>query len=338
MRGIPTTAAIFAAALAGWSGVAGAEETTLIFATTNVPQIHANVRVLHPWAQRMNEQGKGVLKIDVRDGMTLANHVNYYQRALDDVVQLTWGVQSQIAGKFPRSHVAALPFEAETAEQASIAYWRLYKTGLLDAEYDEIVPLMLIGFTQAGVHTAKPLRTLDNLNGLKLTMNSKLVSDAITRLGATPISLPLPDFYEGLQRGTVDGAAIPWTAFAPFKLGEVTTYHVEAQLGNSIGVVFMTRKRYAALPAAARKVVDDNAGEKESRVFGAMWDSEDAKGRDMVKAMGGKHVFVSPTPEQSAKWRERVAPVAADWVKATPGGDKILATWREFLAKAKTGG
>jgi TRAP-type C4-dicarboxylate transport system substrate-binding protein len=332
------SALVGAIAFAVSAGTAVAEETTLIFATTNVPQIHANVRVLHPWAQRMNEQGKGVLKIDVRDGMTLANHINFYQRAIDDVVQLTWGIQSQVAGKFPRSHVVTLPFEAETAEQSSIAYWRLYKTGLLDIEYDEIVPLMLIGLSQTGVHTAKPMRSLDSLNGLKLTMNSKSVSDAITRLGGTPISLPLPDFYEGLQRGTVDGAAISWPAFAPFKLAEVTSYHVETNLGNSIGVVFMTRKRYAALPAAARKVIDANSGEKESRVFGAMWDSEDQKGRELVKAMGGKHVFVSLTPEQSAKWREKVAPVAEEWAKATPNGAKILATYREFLAKAKTGG
>jgi TRAP-type C4-dicarboxylate transport system substrate-binding protein len=337
MKMLRSTLRLGAAALALSSGMAAAQETTLIFATTNAPNVHANVRVLHPWAQRMNEQGKGVLRIDVRDGMTLANHINFYQRALDDVVQITGGVQSQVAGKFPRSHVAALPFVSGTAEQASVAYWRLYRTGLLDAEYDEIVPLMLISFSRAGVHTSKPVRSLDNLNGLKLAMNSKLVSDAISRLGATPISLPLPDFYEGLQRGTVDGVAIAWTAFAPFKLAEVTTYHVDSQLGNSIGVVFLTKKRYAALPAAARKVIDDNSGERESRTFGAMWDSEDEKGYRMVKAMHGKHVFASLTPEQTAKWRERVAPVVADWVRATPSGDKILATYRELLAKAKSG-
>jgi TRAP-type C4-dicarboxylate transport system substrate-binding protein len=282
--------ALLAAAFAAAAGstAASAQETTLIFATTNVHNIHANVRVLHPWAQRMNEQGRGVLKIDVRDGMTLANHINFYQRALDDVVQITWGIQSQVAGKFPRSHVVTLPFEAESAEQASVAYWRLYKTGLLNAEYDEIVPLMLID--------------------------------------------------EGIQRGTVDGAAIPWTAIWPFKLGEVTTYHVEAQLGNSLGVVFMTKKKYDALPAAARKVIDDNRGEAESRTFGAMWDSEHDKGREMARAMGGKHAIVALTPEQTARWRERIAPLAAEWAKSTPDGEKVLGAWRELLAKVKAGG
>jgi TRAP-type C4-dicarboxylate transport system substrate-binding protein len=101
----------------------------------------------------------------------------------------------------------------------------------------------------------------------------------------------------------------------------------------------MTRKKYDALPAAARKVIDANAGERESRTFGAMWDSENDKGREMVRALGGaKHAIVQLTPEQTAKWRERLAPLAAEWAKSAPDGEKVLGAWRELLAKVKAGG
>jgi TRAP-type transport system periplasmic protein len=69
-----------------------AQETTLVFATTNAPNAHLNARVMHPWAERINQQGKGVVRIDVRDGPTMANHLNYYQRVMDDVVQIAWGL------------------------------------------------------------------------------------------------------------------------------------------------------------------------------------------------------------------------------------------------------
>jgi TRAP-type C4-dicarboxylate transport system substrate-binding protein len=320
------------------ANLAPAEEISLIFATTNVPNIHVNVQVMHPWAKRVNEQGKGVVKIDVRDGFTLANHTNFYTRALDDVVQITWGIQSQVGGKFPRSHVVGLPYLIDKAEHAAVAYWRLYKSGLLDAEYDEIVPLFFCVIPHAAVHTSKPLPSLDNLRGLKLTMNSKIVSDAITRLGATPISLPLPDFYEGIRRGTVDGAVIPWTAVPPFKLHEVTSYHVDVPLGNSIGVLFMAKKRFEALPAAARKVLMDNAGEQESRSCGAFWDKVSGEGRNMVKALGAKHTIVTLNPEQSANWRRQVEPVIAQWAKETRDGDRVLAKYRELLAQVKASG
>ena len=315
-------------------GGASAEET-LIFATTNAPTTGANTQVLHPWAARMNAQGAGALKIDVRDGLALANHTNFYDRALNDVVQLTWGIQSQVAGKFVRSHVVTLPIEAGT-EDASVAYWRLYKTGLLDAEYDDIQPLMLVALSQSTLHTKRPLASLDNLQGLKLAMNSKLVGDVIGRLGASPITIPLTDFYEALNRGTIDGAAIGWTAAETYKLNEVVTTHVDYPIGGTIGVVFMAKKRYGALSEAARKVIDANAGEKETRVFGAYWDRYADEVRQKVKG-DTRHQVITLDAAQSAKWRERVAPLVDEWVKATPDGAKVLAAWRDIVAKGKAG-
>ena len=316
-------------------GAAQAQETTLIFATTNAPTTGANTQVLHPWAARMNEQGKGVLKIDVRDGLSLANHTNFYDRALNDVVQLTWGIQSQVAGKFVRSPVVTLPIDAGT-EDASVAYWRLYKTGLLDAEYDEIQPLMLVALSQSTLHTRKPLATLDTLQGLKIAMNSKMVGDVVARLGGSPITIPLTDFYEALNRGAIDGTGIGWTAVETYKMNEVATYHVDTPLGGTIGVVFMEKKRYAGLPEAARKVIDANAGEKETRIFGAYWDRYANEVRQRMKA-DPRHQVITLDAAQRAKWQERMAPLVDEWVKATPDGARVLATWREIVAKVKAG-
>jgi hypothetical protein len=94
-------AALGAAALLGCLSAAAAEETTLIFATTNPPTAHLNARVLHPWAARINEAGKGVVKLDVRDGPQLVNSRNHYSRVVDDVVQVSWGSPNNVAGKFP---------------------------------------------------------------------------------------------------------------------------------------------------------------------------------------------------------------------------------------------
>jgi TRAP-type C4-dicarboxylate transport system substrate-binding protein len=335
------SAKIFAATALLWCGFApapaAAEETTLIFATTNPATAHLNARVLHPWAARINEQGKGVVRIDVRDGPTLANSRNFYGRVVDDVVQITFGGPTGVAGKFPLSEVAALPFLVETSEAASVAFWRLYKSGLLDGEYNEIVPMFLVVFPPVGVHTAKPLRTLESLAGVKLVTLNKLQSQVVERLGGLPLAMPIIDIYEAVQRGTADGTTIQWTAFQPFKLAEVTTYHVDVFLGSQPSMVIMAKKKYEALPAAARKIIDDNSGESQTRVFGKFWDAVDVEARTAVKA-SGKHTVVDLPPELNAKWRSQVAPVTAEWAKTTPGGEKVLSTYRELLAKARSGG
>jgi TRAP-type transport system periplasmic protein len=326
------------ASLAFGAAPASSQEINLIFATTNAPNAHLNVRAHHPWAARINEQGKGVVRIDVRDGPTMANHLNYYQRVMDDVVQIAWGLPLYVAGKFVLTNVTGLPFLVEKAEDASVALWRVYQSGLLDAEYNEIVPLHLIAFPQVGVHLAKTPRNLDSLAGLKLAVGNKTGGDILTRLGGTPISLSVTDYYEAIQRGTVDGSMSQWTQFQPFKLGEVTTYHVDTTLGSAAGMVFMSKKKWATLPEPVRKILMDNSGEKQSRLFGAFWDTVNEEGRAMVRASGAKHTIVNLTPEQQANWRAKVQPVIEEWVAATPGSPKVLDAFKSEIVKAKAGG
>lgn len=332
-----TKAAILVAALLLAAPAARAEEVNLTFGTTLAPTVHLNVRVLHPWAERVNEQGKGIIHIELRDGEAIASLANFYSRVQDDVIQISWGLQSAIAGKFPRTAVGGLPFEVDKAENGSVALWRLFKSGIFDAEYDTVQPLYMITFPPAGFHMAKPMKTLENLNGLKIGIGSRTGSDMIARLGGAPQAMITSDYYTAVQRGMVDGVNTQWTAMQPFKLYEVTFYHVEAALGGTTGMVFMNKQKYNALPTAARKVLDDNSGEAQSRLYGAFWDDVNREGRDMVKALGAKHEFVSLPPAIEARWREKVLPVIEDWAKASPDGERVLAAFRTEIAKVRAG-
>jgi TRAP-type transport system periplasmic protein len=192
-------------------------------------------------------------------------------------------------------------------------------------------------FAPAQIHLSKPLSTPNTLAGLKIAAGSREASNVVARLGGTPISIPLPEYYEALQRGTIDGADIAWTAFEAFKLYEVTSYHIDTTLNGGAGLLFMSRKRYEALSPEARRIIDNNSGEKLSGEFGAFWDSEEDKGRRLVESKGEKQRIVDLTPQQTADWRQRTAAVVDDWVKTTPDGAKVLAEYKKLLADVRAG-
>ncbi len=321
--------------VASWSA-ARAQETTLLFSTANPPNAHLTVQIMHPWAERINAAGKGIIHIEVRDGYTLTGPGNYLTRVLDDVAQISWGNLSLVGGRFQRTGVVALPFEAERAEDSSTALWRLYKSGILNADYPDIVPLYLVTFPQAGIHLTKPVASFDTLNGLKIIAGSRIGSEIVEKLGGSPLSLVPPEIYPTLQRGGADGVNIQWTAFQPFKLAEVTHFHIEAQLGSAAAAIFMAKKRYEALPAAARKILDENSGEAESRAFGAFWDKVDKEGRDDVSKRPD-HKIVELSAAQKVAWQNKIAPLVDDWAKNTPDGAKVLAAYRQELAAVKAG-
>lgn len=327
-------ACVLAATLGLNVAAASAQETTLIFATINPANADTVTRYLQPWADRINAAGKGVLHIDARSDAILANPGNFYDRVMSDVVQITWGTQSQVGGKFPLSDLAALPFLTDKSEAASVAFYRLYKTGLLDREYADVVPLWLYVYPQNGLHFAKPPKTLANLGGLKVQAINKVNAQIATLLGAAPITLNIGEAYMALQRGTIDATIVPWPAFQPFKLDEVTAYHVEAPLGSGPGMMFMAKKRYEALPAAARKILDDNSGEAAARSWGAFLDKLADEAKTHVRTLPRQKV-VELSPEQRAKWHAALASITQQWVAETPGGGTVLNRFRELLAQAQ---
>jgi TRAP-type C4-dicarboxylate transport system substrate-binding protein len=337
------TSAFVKLALAGGLALATiaptfAADTVTLRMTTMSPGGSRNATIwFSPWAESINASAKGALKVEVLEGYTVANLNNIYERLSSDVVQIGWVIHPLIGGKFPLTEVAGLPFLADKSEHLAVALWRLFKSGALDAEYDDMMPLGLAVFAQSQIHFAKPRKNLDDLSGLKISSSSRLLTVLLGKLGATPLNMPPSDFYESLQRGVVDATMTSWAAFAPFKLNEVTTYHLEAPFGAATNGFLMTRKKYASLPEAARKAIDENAGETLSRQFGKFMDGESDLMRTPVAADPKKHTIVHLTPEQFAGWKPKAEAMIADWVAQSPVRGPLLAKFREILAQVRAG-
>jgi TRAP-type C4-dicarboxylate transport system substrate-binding protein len=294
-----------------------------------------STRFFQPWANQIMTDSQGTLKVEVRDGYAIANFGNVIDRVANDVVQIGWSMQGT-QGRFPLTEVAAIPFEADTATQASLALWRVYKQGgPLADEYKGLKPLALGTFPMNGLHYAKKPKTLDNLDGLKLRAASKSQGEWITKLGGAPISMDSNDIYSALQRGLIDATLQAWSAFGPLHLAEVTNQHLDVAFGTSTIMLFMAEKKYTALPDAGRKAVDAHAYEPRTLAWGRFIDSTAAETGKQVLALPG-HERLTLSAAQLDAWRKRVQPVTDEWIKANPGAAELLAKYRAELAKAKT--
>jgi TRAP-type C4-dicarboxylate transport system substrate-binding protein len=104
------------------AGVPAFAQTNLILTTMSPPGNDFSTGLFGPWAERMNAASKGTLHVDPRDGYAVANYGNVYERVMDDVVQIGWGMQGIIAGRFPLTEVATFPFEADTPSRPRSPY------------------------------------------------------------------------------------------------------------------------------------------------------------------------------------------------------------------------
>jgi TRAP-type C4-dicarboxylate transport system substrate-binding protein len=312
-----------------------AAQTRLIFASQS-PAGTPNTTFFQGWANRVNEQGKGAVRIEVRDGETLANVANAYDRIADDVIQIGWIIHSLVGNRFPLSDVNSLPFITEDNVACSVAYWRLYKSGLLDTEYKDVVPIWFGCLTTVYLHWAQEPKQIDDLGGAKFRVAGKIPAQAVQLLGGTPISMPPGEMYEGLQRGTIDGLATTWASFEPYKLHEVSKFHLEVPLGSIPSMHFMSKKKLESLPKDVRDVILANSGEEATRGAGAYFASAAARARAPVAASAQQKI-VKPSAAQTEIWKKKVAVIGENWAKERPNGDKVIEAFTKHYNDALAG-
>lgn len=333
MKGLIYGVPLAIVAMTGMASNGVAQQTRLTM-TSLSPAKSPNSTFFNDWADRVSKASEGTLRIVVRDGTTLANFINSYDRTMNDAVQIGWAIHGLVAGKFPKTAVAGLPFMSDDNGRCSSTLWKLYKSGLVDSEYREVVPIMFACLGSSGVHFNRKPPSNADFSGLKIRVNGKLPSELLRLLGGAAISLPGGSMYEALQRRTIDGVVTSWSAFAPYKLQEVTNYHIEVPAGQSPSMFFMAKKKFDALPEKARKALIDNGGEKQSRELGTFFDSQgDGVRQALVKS--DKHTIVKPSADQEKVWRSKVSGLLTSWANGVPDGAKLIETYRSLYAETK---
>jgi TRAP-type C4-dicarboxylate transport system substrate-binding protein len=308
-----------------------AEEIELTFATGAQPGQTPHPQVSLPWADRINAAGKGLVHIKVVEGFSVVTPQTFYDRLKNDVVQIVYGLQGSVGGVFRLSDVVRIPYLVRKAEIGSVAFWRLYKSGLLDSDYKDVHPLAIAMYPQAVLHSAKRPRSIDDFSGFKIVANSKMTGDIITKLGGTPISILIQETYPALQRHTVDAVMTAYPAMAAFKFAEVAPVHIDAELGGGATMVIMTKQKWNQLPPAVQKILDDNSGEALARAYGIENDAQQEAGRNVAMEMKDQTMLV-PTAAEDEDFKRKLAPVADDWVKENPDGAAVLAKFNALLA------
>ncbi len=331
LRAAVGAAAISFLAAPSWAQV------NIILTTMSPPGNAFSTGFFGPWADRIDEASKGTIHVEPRDGFALANFTNVYDRVMSDAVQIGWGMQGLVAGKFPLTEVTTFPFEAQSAEQGSTALWRLYASGALKDEYSGVKPLVLGIYPINGVHYAKMPKSFDDFSGLKLRTASKIQSDWIEALGGAPISMGMEDIYQALQRSAIDATLQAWTTYASAPaLAEVTNVFLDVKLGTSTMMIFMSKEKYDSLPPDGKKAIEENSGENESREWGKFLDATAAATGKQVLAKPGQ-IEAHLTPAQTASWEKRIQPVTDAWINSHPGGAALNAKFNALLADVSAG-
>ena len=298
------------------ASMASAQEVTLTLHQFLPPQANVPAKILDVWADSVEEDSGGRIKIDRYPSMQLGGKPpELMDQAIDGVADIVWTVVGYTPGRYPSTEVFELPFMMTDARAASRAYWEMFEKHMKDTEFKDVHILGTWVHGPGLIHVNKEVRTPADMEGLKIRGGSRLANALLEKVGATPVGMPVPAVPEGLLKGVIDGTTIPWEVTAALKIPELVENHTEFE-GNALYVLTfvlaMNKDRYESLPDDLKKVIDDNSGLEFSVFAGGQMQEDDGPARQAAVDRGNNIVTLSEDEAQA--WREVASPIYDEWV------------------------
>ncbi|HWP25735.1 MAG TPA: TRAP transporter substrate-binding protein [Xanthobacteraceae bacterium] len=266
-----------------------------------VPPTHSIwVDPLTPWTKEVEKRSGGKMVVRMFPSMQLGGKPpELYRQMVQGIADIVFTLPGYTAGDFPMMSLTELPGTATDAEDGTRKLWKNME--FFKEEFRDAKVLMLWNSDTAGIMSrAKPVRTMEDLKGMRIRTPSRAQSAQLTALGATPIDMPVTQIYNALERGVIDATMIPLSAMLDFKLIEVVKYlTVNAPLGRSPFLVAMQRKRYESLPSELRKIIDDTTG-LEMSLAGAR--SYDKKNKLALETAKKDREVILLAPAEAQRW------------------------------------
>ena len=302
------------------------------------PATHIQSKLAEQWCKAVEKQTGGKVKIDYFPGQTLTKAANVYDGVVQGLSDIGFSVLGYTRGRFPLMEVVDLPLGYKSGMAA---------TKVANAVYEKFKDKVLTDTQVMYLHAHGPglvntkgkiVKKLEDMKGLKIRSHGTSAK-VVKALGGTPVAMPMPETYQALQKGVVDGAVYPLEANKGWKLGEVidaVTLDYPAAYTTTFFVV-MNKDKWKALPDDVKKTITKINKEWIVK-HGKAWDESDKEGAEYLKKLHKKMIKLSA--EEGKRWAAAVKPVLTQFVenmkkKNLPGKEALEVAQKTLAAAEK---
>jgi TRAP-type C4-dicarboxylate transport system substrate-binding protein len=299
------------------------------------PPVHHHQKFIEEWAAEIEKRTEGRVKFAIYPGSTLVSPMDTYSAVVKGSADIGTSICAYEAARFPIMDILNQPLGIPSSEVGSRVVWDIYKK-FKPEEFGKVKVLWLWATDPTVLVTNKSIRTMEDIKGLSLRAVPGAMVDVFKAWGANPVSVPIGETYEALQKGTVNGIGTAAYNISGFKLHDVTRYIV---LPFSVGLsgpfyTIMNHDKWNTLPQDVQKIIDEVNMDYNNRL-GPRWDKEAQAGIDLGVSKGMKVINLSL--DEVARWKSYFRPIAEKTAanveaKGLPG-KKVLGEAYELINK-----
>jgi len=277
-----------------------------------VPPTHPMHAAALAWADSIDKDSKGSIKIAIFPSQQLGRAFDHYNMARDGIADIAHVNPGYEPGRFPIVGAVELPFLLANAKEGSVAFDAWYRRHA-EREMKDVHYCLAFTHDPATFHFArKKVVAPSEMSGVKVRPPNAVIASWMVALGATNVQASAPEIRDVLERGVADAAGSPWGSMMLFGIDKVTKYHIDAPFYVSEQLWLLNKSKYNSLSAEQRAVMDRHCNGEWVMKIAEAWADFEAGGRDKIRALPGHEVYPLSADQLSA-WRKSAEPVVATW-------------------------
>ncbi|HEY9054049.1 MAG TPA: TRAP transporter substrate-binding protein [Rectinemataceae bacterium] len=289
------------------------------------PASHPITKLAQEWGKDVEAATSGRVKVTTFPGNTLTPPMQAYDAVVKGIADMAGCLLAYAPGRLPLSEVLQQPLGYLNGYQSSKlanAYYKKFQP----KEFDDVKVMYLHGAAPGFIFTKKAVNSIKDVKGLRIKANAEN-ADIVVNLGASPVTMPVSDTYDSLQRGVIDGTLFPLEALQGYKIGEVVKTVIQdygISYMTSMYVIMNKEKWNSILPEDQKAIekLNDEYNEKQAK----LWVELDNSAKAYAEQKGVKFLEVSKADQ--AATAALMKPILDKYVEMTkakglPGAEAL---------------
>lgn len=321
------------------SAQAAPEKVTIGFAHIWPASHFTQAEQLTRYFKLVEKATKGKYALDIKwyPVGTLIGGSEIYDGVAKGIVDAGTSSFGYTPGRFPviltlNQPGIAPPANADAAARACWEFYNKWKP----KELQDVKVLYLYGTGPGWMHTKKPVRTVEDMKGLKIRVTGAGVG-GVKAVGGEAVAMVMGETYLAAQKGTIDALISPLETLQGWKHAEVFQYSTFVpEFYSEFFYVVMNQGKWKSMPKDLQDAFDSVAQEAVDDA-GQVWQYNMQKGMDYAKKEPKGHEFIQlPKPEMT-KLARLLDPLRAQYVSQLNGkglpGEEIVSSAEKIMEK-----
>ena len=205
------------------------------------------------FAEELEKRSGGKIKMKMHFGGALGKSNEILDLVSKGAIDMGSVVQGYFTSALPFGAMTnSLPmtfFDGEAVMRSAMKKDRENPDQIAEYERNNIKPLINRYLPNYKLICTKPVKTVKDLEGLKIRTFGNYMPKMFAALKATPVNVLPVEMYEALKRGSMDCSYLTYPFFVVFKLYEVAPYVIDVKFGGiNAYYLAMNKRKFDGLP------------------------------------------------------------------------------------------